>query len=136
MFPQTSLFFCVRNIGKYGEILFSFLGAEAKKVFDEAQALLNRIMKNKLFRAVAQIAFYPANSQEDDIILYRPEDDGKCKETLAVFYSLRQQAEKEPGSDDPYVCLSDMVAPLESGLQDYVGCFACSVFGAEELVKE
>jgi 5-methyltetrahydrofolate--homocysteine methyltransferase len=108
---------------------------EAKKVFDEAQVLLKKIMDEKLFRAVAQLAFYPANSMGDDIYLYRPEDDG-CQEVAAVFYGLRQQAEKEPGADDPYACLSDFVAPSETGVRDYVGCFACSCFGAEELVKK
>ncbi|CAB4010272.1 Methionine synthase, partial [Paramuricea clavata] len=111
------------------------VGVEAKRVFDEAQVLLKKIMDEKLFRAVAQLAFYPANSIGDDIYLYRPEDDG-CQEVAAVFYGLRQQAEKEPGADDPYACLSDFVAPSETGVRDYVGCFACSCFGAEELVKK
>lgn len=104
-------------------------------MFDEAQVLLKKIVDERLFRTVAQLAFYPANSVGDDIHLYRPEDD-RCKEVAAVFYGLRQQAEKEPGAEDPYACLSDFIAPLETGLQDYVGCFACSCFGAEELVKE
>ena len=84
---------------------------------------------------VAQLAFYPANSAGDDIFLYHPEED-RCQEMTAVFYGLRQQAEKEPGTEDPYLCLSDFVAPLETKIRDYVGCFACSCFGAEELVKE
>ena len=84
---------------------------------------------------MAQVAFFPANSIEDDIQLYRVKDDGS-REVAAVFYGLRQQAEKEPGADDPYACLSDFVAPLETGLEDYVGCFACSCFGAEELVEK
>ena len=116
-------------------MIYCFLGAEAKRVFDEAQALLRKIVDEKLFRAVAQLAFYPANSVGDDIHLYHPNGGGRG-EMAAVFYGLRQQAEKEPGADDPYACLSDFVAPSETGLNDYVGCFACSVFGAEELVAK
>ena len=105
-------------------------------MYDEAQVLLKKIVNKKLFRTVAQIAFYPANSVGDDILLYHPEGDS-CEKPLAeVLYGLRQQAEKEPGAEDPYACLSDFVAPLETGLQDYVGLFACSCFGAEELVEE
>lgn len=91
-------------------------------------------MGEKSFRMVAQLAFYPANSTGDDINLYHHENED-CLKVAAVLYGLRQQAEKEPGTEDPYACLSDFVAPLESGLRDYVGCFACSCFGAEELVQ-
>lgn len=120
--------------GKSSNFLsFVLPGVEAKRVFDEAQALLRNILDKKEFRAVAQLAFYPANSVEDDIQLYHP--DGGDSEILAVFHGLRQQAEKEPGVEDPYACLSDFVAPKESGLTDYIGCFACSCFGAEKLVE-
>lgn len=49
---------------------------------------------------------------------------------------MRQQAEKEHGVEDPYHCLSDFVAPLDSNIKDYVGCFAVSVMGAEEMAKK
>ena len=97
--------------------------------------MLKKIVDENLFRAVAEIAFFPANSVDDDIHLFE-HDDERCELPMAVFYGLRQQAEKEPGVDDPYVCLSDFVAPLETGIKDYVGCFASSCFGAEELVAK
>ena len=46
------------------------------------------------------------------------------------------QAEKEHGVEDPYHCLSDFVAPLDSNIKDYVGCFAVSIMGAEEMAKK
>jgi len=46
------------------------------------------------------------------------------------------QAEKEHGVEDPYYCLSDFVAPLDTGVHDYIGCFAVSIMGAEEMAKK
>lgn len=46
------------------------------------------------------------------------------------------QAQKEHGVEDPYYCLSDFVAPLDSNVKDYVGCFAVSIMGAEEMAKK
>ena len=51
-------------------------------------------------------------------------------EPIAVFHGLRQQAEKEV-SDDPYLCISDFVAPASSGVRDYLGAFAVGIFGGE-----
>ena len=46
------------------------------------------------------------------------------------------KAEKEHGVEDPYYCLSDFVAPLDTGVQDYIGCFAVSVMGAEDMAAK
>jgi 5-methyltetrahydrofolate--homocysteine methyltransferase len=77
---------------------------------------------------------YPANSVGDDIEVYADETRGT---PLCTFYGLRQQAEKDSESSDPYYCVSDFVAPKTSGLRDYVGCFAvCAGFGVDELCAE
>lgn len=111
------------------------VGPEAKKLFDEAEAMLKNIMETKSLHAIGVVAFLPANSVGDDIYVF--EDDNERKGSPhAVFYGLRQQAEKEHGVEDPYYCLSDFVAPLDTGVQDYIGCFAVSVMGAEDMAAK
>jgi len=110
------------------------VGEEAKRVFNDAQALLNRIIDEKLLSARGVVGFYPANSVGDDILIYEDDDWPRTADSmLARCCGLRQQAEKD-SKDDPYLCLSDFVAPLSSGVKDYVGMFAVSVgFGCNEL---
>jgi len=107
------------------------VGEEAKKLFDAAQDLLKRIVEEKLFVAKGLIGFYPANSSGDDIELYENEDRTTVK---AVFHGLRQQAEKE--KHGAYMCISDFIAPKQTGIKDYIGQFAVAVFGAEAMVKK
>ena len=111
------------------------VGAEAKKLFDDAQAMLKDIVDNKLMRVTGVVAIYPANRSEngEDVNIYETEEDrasGKVKET---FCMLRQQAQKE--SDDPYLSQADFIAPVGQG-NDYMGMFAVSTFGCDELVKK
>ncbi|WP_158798387.1 methionine synthase [Pedobacter sp. L105] len=115
--------------GSYPKILNDkVVGAEAQKLFDDAQALLKRIVDEKLLTANAVIGFWPANSKGDDIVL---EADGK----EVTIHTLRQQAEKMAG--EPYYALSDFVAPAASGVQDYFGGFAVTTgIGCDELVAE
>lgn len=108
------------------------VGAEAKKLFDSAQEFLKMVVEQKLFVAKGIATFFPANSVGDDIEVY--EDDTRTQ-VKGVFYGLRQQAEKEK-ADDPYLCLSDFIAPKETGLKDYIGQFAVGVFGADELARK
>jgi 5-methyltetrahydrofolate--homocysteine methyltransferase len=110
------------------------VGAEAKKLFNEANNLLKEIIKEKTIRGVAAVSFYPANSVGDDIEIYTDES----RTTVAkVFHGLRQQAEKEVESDEPYYCLSDFVAPKSSGVKDYLGMFVTSSgFGVKELCEK
>ncbi|WGQ12484.1 methionine synthase [Pedobacter gandavensis] len=104
------------------------VGDEAKKLFDDAQALLKRIVDEKLLTAKGVIGFWPANTVGDDIIL-----DVAGKEV--TIHTLRQQAEKMAG--EPYYALSDFVAPKESGVADYFGGFAVTTgIGCDELVAE
>jgi len=109
-----------------------FVGDEAKKLYDDAQELLKRIVKDKLLQANAVIGFWPANSVGDDIELYT--DDTRTT-VLSTIYTLRQQSEKAKG--EPYYALADFIAPKESGIPDYWGGFAVTTgIGCDELVAE
>ncbi len=107
------------------------VGVEAKKLFDDAQNLLDKIIKEKLLTAKAVIGFYPANGVGDDIEVYT---DDKRKKVLAVFHTLRQQSDKSTGM--PNLALSDFIAPKETGIADYLGAFALTTgIGTDELVS-
>ena len=69
-------------------LLPHILGEEAKKVFNDAQCLLNEIISNESFEAVGQLSFFPAKSDTDDIHVY---SDETCSKKIATFYGLRQQ---------------------------------------------
>ncbi|XP_019625981.1 PREDICTED: methionine synthase-like [Branchiostoma belcheri] len=112
------------------------VGEEAKKVYNEAQAMLKKIMSEKLLTARGLLGFWPACSVGDDIQVFREDSLPREGIPLATFYGLRQQAEKEPGVTDPYLCLSDCVAPKEARVRDYCGLFAVSVFGAEDMCQK
>ncbi|SDE13666.1 methionine synthase (B12-dependent) [Mucilaginibacter pineti] len=119
--------------GSYPKIFADkFVGDEAKKLFDDAQELLKKIVKEKLLHANGVIGFWPANSVGDDIELYA---DESRTQVLTRIHTLRQQAEKVKG--DPYYALSDFIAPKESGVPDYFGGFAVTTgIGCDELVAE
>ncbi|XP_078001227.1 methionine synthase-like [Glandiceps talaboti] len=111
------------------------VGEEAKRVFNDAQDMLKKFIDNKLLKATGVCAFWPACSVGDDIHVYKEDLMPRSGEPAAVFYGLRQQAEKE--SDEPYVCLSDFVAPKQSDIADYIGAFAVSAgFGVSELCQQ
>jgi len=115
--------------GSYPKILSDkLIGAEATKLFDDAQALLAQIVREKRLKANAVIGFWPAHTIGDDIIL---EADGK----QVTIHTLRQQTEKVAG--EPYYALSDFVAPKEMGKADYFGGFALTTgIGCDEMVEE
>ncbi|XP_063958762.1 methionine synthase-like isoform X2 [Lytechinus pictus] len=109
------------------------VGQEAKKVFDDAQDMLKKVIDQKLLRASGIIGLYPAHSVGDDIHVFSDSEKTCSHKPDAVFYGLRQQAEKE---SEYYTCLSDFIAPKETGIIDYVGGFAVSVgFGVDEMCK-
>ena len=97
----------------------STVGEAARKVFADAQALLERIVAERLVQARAVVGLFPANAVGDDIEIYTGEDRTKAR---AVLRGLRQQFEKGPGR--PNLTLSDYVAPKDSGKPDWVGAFA------------
>ncbi|CAG8662459.1 3553_t:CDS:10, partial [Gigaspora rosea] len=105
--------------------------AEAKKLHEEALTFIKKIIDEKLFVAKGIVGLYPANSVDDDIQVYEDESRSKVSTT---FFGLRQQSQKE--NEDPYFCLSDFIAPKDSGIPDYLGLFAVGIFGAEELCKK
>ncbi|SHN12683.1 methionine synthase [Mucilaginibacter sp. OK098] len=119
--------------GSYPKIFADkFVGDEAKKLYDDAQALLKKIVDEKLLQANGVIGFWPANSVGDDIELYA---DESRKTLLTRIHTLRQQAEKVKG--DPYYALSDFIATKESGVPDYFGGFAVTTgLGCDELVAK
>lgn len=117
--------------GKYPTILQDeIVGAEAQKLFNDAKALLNKIVSEKLIQAKAIVGIFPANSLGDDLILYTSD---KREIEHHRLHHLRQQVKKASGQAN--LCLSDFVAPVESGKKDFVGAFAVSAgFGVDELV--
>lgn len=110
------------------------VGAEAKRLYDDAQAMLAQIIKEGWLQAKGVAGIFPANSVGDDVELYAPDADGVRQAPLTKFCMLRQQSEKE--TDEPYLCLSDFVAPKETGLKDYMGMFAVGIFGGEDQMKK
>jgi len=103
-------------------------GEAARELWADAQKLLGEILKRKSLSARGVWGFWPANSQGDDIVVWADTD---AKRELARFPMLRQQIDKAVGRFD--LALSDFVAPVESGLLDYVGAFGVSIHGAETL---
>ena len=119
--------------GKYPAILNDkVVGEEAVKLFNDAKAMLAQIVDEKWLTANAVYGFFPANSIDDDIVLYKDETRTDVLETL---HHLRQQNIKAPGRAN--FCLSDFVASKESGKADYIGGFAVtSGIGIEEKVEQ
>lgn len=119
--------------GRYPDIFKDEkVGVEAKKLFDDAQVMLQRIIAGRKLTANAVLAFYPANSTEtDDVVLYHKDETTELK----TLHFLRQQNKK--AKDLPNFCLSDFVAPQSTGKRDYVGMFAVTAgVGLEKLVNE
>jgi 5-methyltetrahydrofolate--homocysteine methyltransferase len=117
------------------------IGKQARELFDDAQALLHHIVTKNLLGARGVHAFWPANSTEDDVELYT---DEQRFEKVATFYFLRQQMQKHAGQANH--CLADFISPrseksLSAGTdnpqsKDYLGGFAVSIHGADELAEE
>jgi 5-methyltetrahydrofolate--homocysteine methyltransferase len=107
------------------------VGAQARSLLRDARELLQRIVRERLLRARAVFGFFPANATEsDDVVLYR---DERRRDVVGVMHGLRQQFEKPPGR--PNLCLTDWVAPSDTGRRDYVGGFAVTAgLGLDDLV--
>jgi len=117
--------------GRYPAILNDpVVGPQAKELFDDAQKLLAEIVAKKQFQARGVCAFWPANATGDDVELY---PDEQRNTPLATFHFLRQQMAKPEGQKNH--SLSDYVAPKASGKPDYLGAFAVSIHGGDELAK-
>ncbi|NBS10830.1 MAG: methionine synthase, partial [Burkholderiaceae bacterium] len=123
--------------GKFPAILDDeIVGDEARKVYADAQAMLEKLIKGQWLQADAIVGLFPANSQGDDILLYP--DESRSKPFL-IWHNLRQQSERPvvDGVKRPNRCLADYVANQASGIEDYVGCFALTTgHGVEEKVAQ
>jgi len=128
----TPFFMTWSLVGKYPAILdHEEVGDEAKRLFKDANDLLDRVEKEKLLEARGMCAMFPANSVGDDIEVYT---DESRTEVLKVLHNLRQQTEKPKGFN---YCLSDYIAPKDSGKADWIGGFAVTGgIGERELADE
>jgi 5-methyltetrahydrofolate--homocysteine methyltransferase len=126
--------------GRYPAILDDpKVGKEARELFDDAQELLERIAAKDLLIPRGVYAFWPANTVGDDVHMYA--DDTRT-EKIASFYFLRQQMQKPAGQFNH--CLADYIAPISNRKSaignrqspDYLGGFAVSIHGADELAEE
>ncbi|MHB1353394.1 MAG: methionine synthase [Thiobacillus sp.] len=118
--------------GKYPRILDDeVVGAEATKLFSDAQAMLNKMVTEDWVEARAVFGLFPANAIDDDIEVYADESRSKA---LTIWHNLRQQAKKPDGRAN--LCLADFVAPKASGLKDYLGAFVVTAgIGEDEQAK-
>jgi len=141
--------------GKYPEILKDdIVGKQATELFNDAQVLLSKVLNEKLLKGKAVFGLFPANTvNKDDIVVNkmspRAESRGldistasssfstalEMTDETVFFRTLRQQLKKRKGV--PNIALADFIAPEETGIQDYIGCFCVSAgFGTKELATE
>ncbi len=111
--------------GRFPQILDDeVVGEQARQLYEDAQNMLEEIIRESSIEARAVVGVFEANSEGDDILL----SNG------TTFRTLRQQTKKAAGQ--PNFALADFIAPKDSGKKDYVGCFAvCAGYGVDELVK-
>jgi 5-methyltetrahydrofolate--homocysteine methyltransferase len=128
----TPFFHTWELAGKYPKILDDeVVGEQARHLFADAQEMLQKIIEQKWLTARAVIGFFPANSFDDDILVFA---DESREEVVAVLHHLRQQLAKPP--QRPNWCLSDFIAPAETEIRDYIGAFAVTAgIGIEEHVQ-
>jgi 5-methyltetrahydrofolate--homocysteine methyltransferase len=120
--------------GRFPAILTdSKVGVEAQKLFDDARALLDRIVAEKWLMANAVVGFWPANAAGDDILVFA--DDRRDRQ-IATLHTLRQQIARDPGRNRANTALCDFVAPIETALPDYIGAFAVTAgLGEQEALS-
>eukprot|EP00998_Keelungia_sp_KM082_P008153 NODE_433_length_1955_cov_66.736324_g426_i0.p1 GENE.NODE_433_length_1955_cov_66.736324_g426_i0~~NODE_433_length_1955_cov_66.736324_g426_i0.p1 ORF type:complete len:547 (+),score=27.88 NODE_433_length_1955_cov_66.736324_g426_i0:146-1642(+) len=126
----TPFFLTWQLSGKYPAILkHEVVGEQAQKVFEDANALLDRLEASGEVKAKAVFGLFAASSEQESTEIY--DDNG---DVLTQLHHLRQQIKTRNAS--PNYCLADFVAPKSSGKQDYMGAFAVSAgFGADELAE-
>ncbi len=129
----TPFFIAWELKGVYPQIFESpNVGKQAKELFDDAQTMLEKIIRDGLLEARGVIGFWPANAVGDDIELY-----GQDLETVGILHTLRQQRDQV----EPNRALSDYVMhrtvdkPVDYSSVDYIGAFAVGIHGAEELAR-
>ncbi|WP_302053583.1 methionine synthase [Nocardioides panacis] len=119
--------------GRFPDILnHPASGEAARRLYDDAQEMLDRIVEEGWLQANAVLGLFPANAVGDDVEVYT---DGTRTERLTTLHHLRQQGEHRAGV--PHRSLADFVAPRETGLPDHVGAFAVTTgLGSEAKAKE
>ena len=130
----TPFFITWSLIGKYPAILQDDkIGKAATELFSDAQAMLKKIISEKLLEARAVIGFWPANRLGDnDVQLFQP---GRSREALTTLHFLRQQIQKDRNSAN--LCLADFIAPENCAHNDYIGGFVVTTgIGTEELAAK
>nr|WP_116465775.1 methionine synthase [Allomuricauda flava] len=116
--------------GKFPDILKDdVVGVQATELFEDAQTMLQQILDGQLLKAKAIFGLFPANQVDEDDI------EVEVNNTKFMFRTLRQQLKKREGV--PNIALADFIAPKNSGIQDYMGCFCVTTgFGTQELAQE
>ena len=120
--------------GKYPEILTdTVVGNQATELYNDAQKLLKKIVSKKMLKTKAVFGLFHANTiNHDDIAIYTNENKN---EPTVTFRTLRQQLDKREGKSN--LALADFIAPKDSGINDYMGCFCVSTgFGTKELAEK
>src|SRR6202007_2083773 len=119
--------------GRFPDILNNPVSGEtARKLYDDAQEMLDTLIKEKWLTANGVIGFFPANAVGDDIEVYT---DETRTEVMTTLHNLRQQGEHRDGI--PNRSLGDYIAPKETGLRDYVGAFAVTTgLGSQDKITE
>ncbi|MDP2294096.1 MAG: methionine synthase [Pseudolabrys sp.] len=118
--------------GKFPAILDDAkVGEAARNLYNDARAMLDKIVAEKWFKASAALGFWPANAVGDDVHVYADENRDK---TIAVLHGLRQQLSKREGRAN--ASISDFVAPRDSGLKDYIGAFTVTAGIGEDVIAE
>ncbi|WP_335739503.1 methionine synthase [Rheinheimera metallidurans] len=129
----TPFFITWQLSGKYPSILnHAEVGMEARRVFNDANAILDSMINDGHISGKAIFGLFPANSDGDDIVIYT--DETRSTER-ARLYNLRQQLQLRNNAAN--CSLADFIAPIDSGVNDYIGAFAVSTgFGADELAAK
>jgi 5-methyltetrahydrofolate--homocysteine methyltransferase len=129
----TPFFLTWQLSGKYPAILnHAEVGMEARRVFKDANAILDSMINDGHVKGKAVFGLFPANSDGEDIIVYT--DETRSTEKVRL-YNLRQQLKLR--NNAPNCSLADFIAPVSSGIKDYIGGFAVSTgFGADEFAAK
>ena len=143
----TPFFVAWELAGKFPRILKDkVIGQEATKLYNDAQAMLKKIVAEKWFSARGVIGLFPANSiGHDDIEIYAVHGSTNAagagthrsghQGILTIIHTLRQQTKKH--ETQPNYALADFIAPKETGIKDYIGAFAVAAgFGMEERIRQ
>jgi 5-methyltetrahydrofolate--homocysteine methyltransferase len=147
-FIDWTLFFTAWELkGRFPAILnHPKYGTAAQELYKNGQQLLEKIIRERLITARGVYGFWPANSEGEDILVYQVSKDTKPNNTgtplssrpsqeLTRFHMLRQQ--QSQGKNQSNRSLADFIAPLDSGLTDYVGAFAVTAgIGVEDLAGQ